>query len=82
MTYDTWGKLISIDGSLKDSVGIKNPYRYRGYSYYTETGVYYLQSRYYNPDIYLNENGLMKIVSRTNKNSFNTDWEIQLFLSD
>ncbi|WP_315672422.1 RHS repeat-associated core domain-containing protein [Clostridium sp. 19966] len=49
-TYDTWGKLVSIDGSLKDSVGVKNPYRYRGYRYDTETGLYYLQSRYYNPD--------------------------------
>lgn len=48
-TYDTWGKLISIDASLKDSVGVKNPYRYRGYRYDTETGLYYLQSRYYNP---------------------------------
>jgi len=49
-TYDTWGKLISIDGSLKDTVGVKNPYRYRSYRYDTETGLYYLQSRYYNPD--------------------------------
>ncbi|GLC29653.1 carbohydrate binding domain-containing protein [Clostridium omnivorum] len=49
-TYDTWGKLISIDGSLKDSVGVKNPYRYRGYRYDTETGLYYIQSRYYNPE--------------------------------
>ncbi|MDT8719689.1 discoidin domain-containing protein, partial [Clostridium sp. 19966] len=49
-TYDTWGKLVSIDGSLKDTVGVKNPYRYRGYRYDTETGLYYLQSRYYNPD--------------------------------
>ncbi|GFZ34395.1 hypothetical protein CSC2_49210 [Clostridium zeae] len=49
-TYDTWGKLISITGSLKDTVGVKNPYRYRGYRYDTETGLYYLQSRYYNPE--------------------------------
>jgi RHS repeat-associated protein len=49
-TYDTWGKLISITGSLKDTVGVLNPYRYRGYRYDTETGMYYLQSRYYNPD--------------------------------
>ncbi|MDT8716237.1 RHS repeat-associated core domain-containing protein [Clostridium sp. 19966] len=56
-TYDTWGKLISIkDGSGADitnntaSVGYKNPYRYRGYRYDTETGLYYLQSRYYNSD--------------------------------
>jgi RHS repeat-associated protein len=48
--YDSWGKLISIDGSLKDTVGVKNPYRYRGYRYDSETGLYYLQSRYYNPE--------------------------------
>ncbi len=49
-TYDSWGKLISIEGTLKDTVGVKNPYRYRGYRYDTETGLYYLQSRYYNPE--------------------------------
>jgi RHS repeat-associated protein len=50
-TYDTWGKLVSITGTLKDTVGEKNPYRYRGYRYDTETGYYYLQSRYYNPEM-------------------------------
>ncbi|WP_238882331.1 DNRLRE domain-containing protein [Clostridium sp. YIM B02551] len=49
-SYDSWGKLLSIDGTLKDTLGIKNPYRYRGYRYDTETGMYYLNSRYYNPD--------------------------------
>lgn len=49
-SYDSWGKLISIDGSLKDTVGTKNTYRYRGYRYDSETGLYYLQSRYYNPE--------------------------------
>ena len=47
--YDSLGKLVSIDGTLKDSVGVKNTYRYRGYRYDNETGLYYLQSRYYNP---------------------------------
>ena len=47
-SYDTWGNIVSISGSLKDSVGVKNPYRYRGYRYDEETGLYYLQSRYYN----------------------------------
>ena len=50
-TYDAWGKLVSIDGSLKDTVGVKNPYRYRGYRFDTETGLYYLHSRYYNPEM-------------------------------
>jgi RHS repeat-associated protein len=49
-TYDTWGKLISTTGDLASTIGVKNPYRYRGYRYDTETGLYYLQSRYYNPE--------------------------------
>lgn len=49
-TYDSWGKLISKGGSLASTVGEKNPYRYRGYRYDAETGLYYLQSRYYNPE--------------------------------
>ncbi len=48
--YDSWGKLISIDDTSNKNVGEKNPYRYRGYRYDTETGLYYLQSRYYNPE--------------------------------
>ena len=48
-TYDAWGKLLSIDGSLKDTLGTLNPLTYRGYVYDTETEFYYLQSRYYNP---------------------------------
>ncbi len=48
--YDTWGKLISTTGSLASTLGVKNPYRYRGYRYDNETGLYYLHSRYYNCD--------------------------------
>jgi len=48
-TYSTWGEVLSITGSLASSVGEKNPYRYRGYRYDSETQLYYLQSRYYNP---------------------------------
>jgi RHS repeat-associated protein len=56
-TYDSYGKLISIKDSLGNDVtnntnhiGYKNPYRYRGYRYDNETGLYYLQSRYYNQE--------------------------------
>ncbi|GFZ33900.1 hypothetical protein CSC2_44260 [Clostridium zeae] len=45
-TYDSWGKLVTIGGTLASTLGVKNPYRYRGYRYDTETGLYYLQSRY------------------------------------
>jgi len=48
-TYDEWGKLLSTTGSEADTIGLMNPLRYRGYYYDTETGYYYLQSRYYNP---------------------------------
>jgi len=38
-----------------------NPFRYRGYYYDTETGLYYLQSRYYDPEIgrFINADGLV-----------------------
>ena len=50
-TYDSWGKLLSITGSLKDTVGVQNPFRYRGYYYDNETGMYYLKNRYYDPEL-------------------------------
>ena len=50
-TYDSWGKLISTTGSLASTLGVKNPYRYRGYRYDAETGLYYLTGRYYDPQI-------------------------------
>lgn len=53
-TYDAWGNftvtLTSGNTSLENEVvNSYNPYRYRGYYYDVETGLYYLQSRYYNP---------------------------------
>ena len=46
-TYDAWGNVLSVTGSMADTIGAINPFRYRGYYYDTETGFYYLQSRYY-----------------------------------
>ena len=48
-SYDSWGRLLSCTGSLASTLGAQNPFRYRGYVYDTETGLYYLQSRYYDP---------------------------------
>jgi len=45
--YDAWGNHLSITGG---DIAQLNPYRYRGYRYDSETGLYYLQSRYYNPE--------------------------------
>ena len=50
-TYDAWGKPLSITGSMAATLGTLNPLRYRGYIYDTETGLYYLESRYYDPEI-------------------------------
>ena len=49
-TYDAWGRLLSTEGTEKLDIGLYNPLRYRGYVYDRETGLYYLQSRYYNPE--------------------------------
>ena len=46
-TYDAWGNVISQSGSIASI----NPIRYRGYYYDSETGLYYLGSRYYDPQV-------------------------------
>lgn len=48
--YDAWGRLLSTTGSLADTLGKRNPFRYRGYVYDEETELYYLRSRYYRPE--------------------------------
>ena len=47
--YDAWGNLIESASDLSDPIAQLNPLRYRGYYYDTETGYYFLNSRYYNP---------------------------------
>lgn len=49
--YDAWGQPISTGGALAETLGALNPFRYRGYIYDEETGLYYLRSRYYNPKL-------------------------------
>ena len=49
--YDAWGKVYSVTGSMADTLGQINPIRYRSYYYDNETGFYYLNSRYYDPEI-------------------------------
>ena len=45
--YDPYGNVISATGPLAKI----NPLRYRGYYFDTEIGMYYLQSRYYDPEL-------------------------------
>ena len=47
--YDAWGAPIGKSGALAETLGTVQPFRYRGYVFDEETGLYYLRSRYYNP---------------------------------
>ena len=55
--YDAWGKLLSVTNTNGDDVtnatnaASWNSLRYRGYVYDKETGLYYVSSRYYDPEI-------------------------------
>ena len=54
--YDAWGnhKVVDANGDEiidQDDIGNLNPFRYRGYYYDTETGLYFLQTRYYDPEV-------------------------------
>ena len=76
--YDAWGRLCSIidtDGNaITDStnIAIINPYRYRSYYYDTEIGMYYLQSRYYDPAVgrFINADNAAYLVADNNSNLF------------
>ena len=56
--YDPFGQVLSVTNAsgtaispTAANVANYNPFRYRGYYYDTESGFYYLQSRYYDPEI-------------------------------
>ena len=56
-SYDAWGEVVSVTdvsgAAITSSTHIANvnPIRYRGYYYDTETSLYYLKSRYYDPQV-------------------------------
>ena len=55
-TYDSWGNITGVYNEFGNpvtdtsDVAYLNPLRYRGYYYDDETSLYYLNSRYYNPE--------------------------------
>jgi len=62
--YDAWGnhKVYNTNGSViydsinptttyANEIGCVNPFRYRSYYFDNETGLYYLNSRYYDPQV-------------------------------
>ena len=48
--YDAYGNCKVLDSTTNYTLGNYNPIRYRGYYYDRETKLYYLNSRYYNPE--------------------------------
>ncbi len=64
-TYDAWGKCEISVHSTDASIAEINPYRYRGYYFDTETGFYYLRSRYYDPNVgrFLSSDTIESIVA-------------------
>lgn len=59
--YDAWGKIVSINDNTTNNIGTINPFRYRSYYYDEETKLYYLNSRYYNPEWcrFINADGII-----------------------
>lgn len=49
--YDAWGNHQTIDYSGSLGLGAINPFRYKGYYYDQEIGLYFLMSRYYDPSV-------------------------------
>ena len=54
--YDAWGNHTVVDSegkpiTSKKNIGNLNPFRYRGYLYDTETNLYFLCNRYYDPEV-------------------------------
>ncbi len=71
-TYDPWGKVLSVTGT-NIAIGNLNPFRYRSYYYDIDSSLYYLQSRYYDPDIgrFINCDDINYIGIRDTVVSFN-----------
>ena len=69
-TYGPFGQLLEVYGTAAATLGAINPLRYRGYYYDTETGLYYLNSRYYDPEVgrFINADGQISTgdISGTN----------------
>ena len=71
-TYDPWGKILSTTDTSGTNIGTLNSFRHKGYYYDSETGFYYLNSRYYDPEIgrWINADSLLSQGSVLGNNMF------------
>ena len=49
--YDAWGKCVVDASTTNTELANLNPFRYRSYYFDTETSLYFLKTRYYDPEI-------------------------------
>ena len=75
-TYDAWGNVtqtyLTTNNTDKHIVN-SNPFRYRGYYYDSDTRLYYLQTRYYNPanGRFLNGDGVANLGANQDIQAYN-----------
>jgi RHS repeat-associated protein len=69
--YDAWGAPLWCTGELAETLGKVQPFRYRGYVFDEETGLYYLRSRYYNPrwGRFVNADALISTFQKSSKHN-------------
>lgn len=62
-SYDAWGVPTITQDSSTSQIATINPFRYRSYYCDAEIGLYYLQSRYYNPAVgrFINEDDCLEL---------------------
>ena len=77
--YDAWGECVILHDTATlpnygKTLGNLNPIRYKGYYYDTETNLYYLVNRYYDP-----ATGRFISSDSTNYLDFSNDYGINLF---
>ena len=78
-SYDAWGKVTGVKdksgNAITDATHVANinPFRYRGYYFDTEIGLYYLQSRYYDPVVgrFVNADAPILIVAGGSVSHYN-----------
>ena len=71
--YDAWGKVLAVVNHTSENIGDLNPFRYRSYYYDTETDLYYLQTRYYDPETgrFINADDLAYLGADESLSSYN-----------
>ena len=50
--HNAWGSHVSKTGSMVDTLGRLNPFRYRGYIFDEETWMYWMKDRHYYPELH------------------------------